>query len=452
MKTLQQLRTDLRDTLGQVKEFEDSEFLDDAGEARDLTEDEQKSHTTMLAKAESIMKQIETMERSERIKAENAKVIETDGEDDAAGEGGPRFKAPAAPKKEADKFETLGHFLQSVAEAGMNNGTGQRDPRLIWQKAAGANEAIPSEGGFLVQTDHSTELLAMMHDMGDIISRVRNVPVSGSSNGIELPIVDEKSRQTGSRFGGVRAYWVNEGQAATDSKPAFGKLELKLNKLMAIGYATEELLNDAAALQSIMGQAFAEEMTFETEDAYVNGTGSGQPLGFLNGGSLVTVAKEGAQSADTVVVQNVLNIWDRMPTRSRRNAVWLTADSLIEPALFQMTMPNSNIHIFLPPGQNGATEGNSSFGNLLGRPVIPSEYFPTLGDAGDIGLYDLSQYITIDKGGVAQNSSMHVRFLWDEMTFKVTYRVDGQPGWKQAVTTANGASTKSPFVTLAERA
>lgn len=449
MKTLQQLRTDLRDKLGAVKEFEEREFLDDDGNDRDMTADESKEYDALAEQAESLIAQVKQRERAERLKADNAgDAIEPEAD---AVDGEKRFKVPAEAKKDPAQYKSFGEFLQSVAEAGMNKNT-RHDDRLVWQKAAGANEAIPSEGGFLVQTDHSTEMLGTMHDMGEIFSRVRQIPISSNSNGIDLPITDEQSRATGSRFGGVRAYWVNEGQTATDSKTSFGKLELKLNKLMGIGYSTEELLNDATALEAIMSTAFAEEMVFETEDAFVNGTGSGQPLGFLNSGSLITVAKESAQTADTVVAQNVLNMYDRLPTRSRRNAVWLTADSLIEPQLFQMTMPNSNIHIYLPPGQNAATEGNTVFATLMGRPVIPAEYFPTLGDAGDIGIFDLSQYVMIDKGGVSQNQSMHVRFLWDEMTFKITYRVDGQPGWKQPVTTANGASSKSPFVTLAERA
>jgi len=38
---------------------------------------------------------------------------------------------------------------------------------------------------------------------------------------------------------------------------------------------TDELLNDAAALEAVISQAFAEEMTFKVEDAIMNGTGAG---------------------------------------------------------------------------------------------------------------------------------------------------------------------------------
>jgi HK97 family phage major capsid protein len=87
----------------------------------------------------------------------------------------------------------------------------------------------------------------------------------------------------------------------------------------------------------------------------------------------------------------------------------------------------------------------------MGRPVIPVEYCSTLGTVGDIVLADLSQYIVIDKGGVQTAESIHVRFAYDERTFRATYRIDGQPWHRSAITPANGSNTQSPFVALATR-
>lgn len=440
MKTLEQLRADLKKAIEALTKFEDG-IVDDNGDARDMTEEEFGDHTKLLEAVESSSKALEAREKSDKIRAG---FTAADG-----GEG----RSPAEPKKEPEKFKSFGEFLTAVASDGMNKGEQSiRDPRLVFQKVAGANEAVPSEGGFLVQTDHSSALLEMMHDMGEIMSRVRNIPISANSNGITLPAVDETSRATGSRFGGIRTYWANEGDTVTDSKPKFRNVELKLNKLMGIGYATEELLEDAAAMEALYKQAFAEELTWGVEDSFVNGTGAGKPLGFLNSPALVTVAKESGQAAGSVVTQNIINMWDRLPVRSRRNAVWLVADSQVEAQLQTLTV-NGIQQLYKVPGTNNATPANEVFGTVFARPVIPVEYMAQLGTAGDIALVDLSQYLSIDKGGVKESQSMHVRFLYDEMTFKITYRVDGQPAWNSPLTPANGSSaTKSPFVTLAERA
>ncbi len=64
----------------------------------------------------------------------------------------------------------------------------------------------------------------------------------------------------------------------------------------------------------------------------------------------------------------------------------------------------------------------------------------------------MSEYVLIDKGGVQEDVSMHVRFIYGESTLRWTARVNGQPKWRTALTPANGTATKSPFVALATRA
>lgn len=388
--------------------------------------------------------------REERLMDERRQLPAADPEnDDTEIEATDRTKIPATVRKPDRAFSSFGAQLQAIAHAGMDKG-GDRDGRLVWQAAGtGANEAVPSEGGFIVQQDYSTELLEGMHEMGEILSRVRRIPIT-VGNGIKLPAIDETSRANGSRFGGVQAYWADEGDTVTASKPKFRKLELSLEKLLAIGYATEELLADASALETVMRTAFIEELTFKTEDAVINGTGSGQPLGILNSGALVSVAKESGQAGSTVVTANVLNMWARTPIRSRKNLVWVINQD-VERQLYSLTLGSGTavVLLYTPPGANG---NNTPYGLLLGRPVIPIEYAATLGTVGDVILFDPMSYVMIDKNGIQQAASMHVRFLYEEMTFRFTYRTDGQPVWDSAVTPYKGTNTISPYVALATRA
>lgn len=361
-----------------------------------------------------------------------------------------RNTVPAAPKKEPEKFKGFGEQLQAIAHAGMNKGM-PTDRRLVYEKvASGANEGVPSEGGFLVQQDFSTALMGLAHEMGDILNRVRHIPISANSNSIKLPRIDETSRAAGSRWGGVRAYWANEADTVDPSKIKLDTVDLSLKKLMGIGYMTEELLADAAALEAYMTQAFAEEITFMTEDAVINGDGANKPLGILNSGALITIDPESGQAADTIVGQNVLNMFARIPPRSMRTAVWLTNQDCL-PQLWAMKIPGTEILMYQPPGLNSNIQGNAPYGTLMGRPIIPIEYSATLGDAGDLMLFDLGRYIMIDKGGVKTATSMHVRFLYEEQTFRITFRTDGQPEPKKPLTPANSAKTQSPFVILGAR-
>jgi len=310
------------------------------------------------------------------------------------------------------------------------------------------DEAMPAEGGFLVQKDFSAELLKRMYQTGQIVSRTRKIPLSGNSNGIKINAIDEDSRADGSRWGGVLGYWANEAAALTQSKPKFRRVELQLNKLIALCYATDELLEDASALEAVIQESFGEEMTFKVEDAIINGTGAGQPLGILNSGALITQSKDSGDSGAVLTTNDVLNMWNRLWVPSRPNAAWL-ADVSIEPQLYKLVLgaPSlGQILLYTPPGEKG-----NQTGMLMGRPVIFHEHGAVLGTPGDIVLADLIQYVMIDKNGVRQDYSMHVNFLTDEGVFRFVYRTDGQVWWKKPLTPKSGGSTLSPFIALATR-
>lgn len=346
-----------------------------------------------------------------------------------------------APKNEERKFKTFGEQLMAAYRASLPGG--QVDNRLTTRAASGLNESNPSDGGFLVQQDFVSELLKRTYETGILASKVKKIPISTSANGLKINAVDEDSRANGSRFGGVQTYWEGEADKLAGTKPKFRVLELSLKKLTGLCYATDELLQDTAALESVIRQAFAEEFGFKIDDAILTGTGAGEPLGILNSSSLVTVAKESNQT-EKITVENLIKMWNRVWSRSRNNAVWFINQE-IEPYLY--TLKIGTTPVYVPAG--GLSE--KPYGTLFGRPVIPLEQCSALGEVGDIILADLNQYLLIDKGGINAQSSIHVRFLYDENVFRFIYRVDGQPIWNKPLTPYKGTATQSPFVALAKR-
>jgi len=345
------------------------------------------------------------------------------------------------------RFSSFGEMMVAVAAAANSNGAA-RDPRLQWQTfqaASGASEGVGADGGFLVQQDFAGELLKLAHQTAVLAPRTRRIPIGRNSNGLRINAVKETSRATGSRYGGVRAYWTAEGEQKLASQMKFRQMDLKLHKLAGISYVTDELLEDAVALEAVLKDAFAEEFAFVLDDSIFEGDGAGKPFGIMNSPALVTVAKETSQTADTITVENIVKMWSRLWSRSRSNAIW-TINQQVEPQLY--TMKIGDTPIYLPNG----TIAGSPYATLMGRPVVPTEFNSALGDKGDVVLMDLSQYLMIEKGGLKQDVSMHVRFVYDESTFRFVLRVDGQPIWEAPLTPFKGTDTLSPFVTLAERA
>ena len=341
-------------------------------------------------------------------------------------------------------FRSFGEQLSAIAQ---HYSGGASDSRLV-RAPFGAGESDASAGGFLVQSDFASAVWTRAYDMGDILGRVFKLPISANANGIKLPAVDETSRVTGSRWGGVQSYWLAEGDQPAGSKPKFRLIELDLKKLFSVMTVTDELLADQSALETIATTAFSEEIMFMTEDGIFEGDGVGKPLGILNAPCLVSVAKDPGQAAATVSLNNIVNMWSRMWIRSRKNAVWYLNQD-VEPQLYQLsqTVGTGGLPMFMPAGGIN----NAPYSSLFGRPIIPIEYASTLGTPGDITLADFSQYVLADKRGMQAATSMHVRFLTDEMVFRFTYRVDGNPLWHTALTPFKGSNTKSPFVVLAQR-
>ena len=441
MRSLKELKARKNDCrLKAIKIIEDAEKED-----RFLTEEENKELTRLEAEMRNWEKQIvrlEVFKGDLEEESKQEKKEDADTKNDSAGEADETEVVKDNPEKDEErKFRTLGEQMMAVYRA--STPAGKIDRRLTTRSASGLNETNPSDGGFLVQKDFVADLLKRTYETGILASKVRKIPLSTNANGIKINAVDEDSRANGSRWGGVQTYWENEADKITGSKPKFRTMDLSLKKLTGLCYVTDELLQDASALENVIREAFAEEFGFKIDDAILAGTGAGQPLGILNAGSLVKVEKEKDQTA-IITVENLVKMWAPLWSRSRANSVWYINPE-IEPLLYTLRVGDKPVYI--PAG--GLSE--APYGTLFGRPVMPLEQCSELGEVGDIILADFSQYILIDKGGINATSSIHVRFLYDENVFRFIYRVDGQPVWNKALQPYKGSATVSPFVALAKR-
>lgn len=345
-------------------------------------------------------------------------------------------------------WDSRGEFLLAVRNASVHNTI---DQRLVTHpnNAQGMSVGVGGDGGFMVGADNEQWLMDSVVSQSQIFSRIVKMPVGMDRNGISLPALAETSRADGYRFGGVQAYWTAESATATKSKPTLRNVDLKLEKLLAFCYMTEELLVDGRALEAFINKAYGSEMAFKLDDAIVNGDGNGKPLGILKSPALVSVAKESGQTADTIVYQNIVKMFSRLSARNRANAVFLISQEA-EPELNSMSMPvgTGGVPVYLPA--NGLS--GQPYSTLFGKPVITVEQCSALGDAGDIILADLGDYIGIDKGGLEGDSSIHVAFSYDELAFRFRYRFNGTTYSRSAIASkSNSNFTTSPYVTLAAR-
>lgn len=411
------------------------------GSESGYTEDQVKEIDTLNAEFESLDKQLEAAEKVEAMRSRAAASTgrKTQAANPAGKDGIGAVQVGRQLNERFGGFENCGQWLMAVKKAGQ---TGELDKRFM--QNAVAKESVGEDGGFLVPEEISTAILKKLDAPESLMAATTAIQVGGNALTIN---VDESQPWNQ----GIQAYWTAEGAAITESKPAFKQASWRLQKLAALVKATDELLDDATALESYIRTSAPDAFMHKINSAILSGNGAGKPQGIINSPFAVTVAKESGQTADTVVAANIIKMYSRMFPGSRARSAWY-----INPAVedqLRLMIDANNQYLYLSPGGFGNQMSNSPFGTLLGRPVIPlMGSMPALGDLGDIIFGDLSYYYMIRKaGGIKSATSIHLLFDKEQTAFRFSMRVDGKCPFTSPVTTEFGAFDMSAFVLLQAR-
>lgn len=420
----------------------------------DLTENQQAKLEELLAKAEEVDGQIKAEEqRRERVSQLGARVrgIGANEPDSGQSSGARSQENEAIITRQHDRtqddpnrgFRSSRDYFSAVMNAGSPHGS--IDERLRPLSAVGSDEHRGNsnpDGGFLLPEAFSPNLLALTPDDDPTAGLVTTVPMSAPT--VKIPARVDKDHST-SVSGGFRFYRRNEAETVTSSKAKLERVTLTVNDLMGISFATNELMMDspisvAAIIEAGFQQEYGSQMLYEK----LYGTGVGELEGVLNSPALVSVAKEGSQSADTILGLNVVKA--RARCWGYGNAIWLANPDCL-PQLMSAHIAGTNGDYFLYAAGNGIDKPDT----LLGRPIYFNEHLPTVGDLGDLLLGNWSQYLHGEYQRMEAASSIHVRFVYNESAFRITARNDGKCWWRSALTPKKGANTLSPFVAIAAR-
>lgn len=352
-----------------------------------------------------------------------------------------------APGAEADQvFDNSGQFVQATwhnADRLANAADLMARRGQLAEVQNAYTSQIGADGGFLIPETMRAELLSVALGQSVVRPRARVLPMSTSR--MAIPTIDETSRES-SVFGGVVAYWTEEQAAAVESGAKFGQVSLESKTLTAYTEVPNETMMDAMFFGAFFDQTFPQAIAHFEDTAFISGSGAGEPLGYLNSKAMVTVAKEGGQSADSILWKNLTKMYSRMLPSSINSSVWVVSQDAF-PELAEVQSPNgTGIWMGEGSGQNAPPA------RILGRPVITTDKVPSVGDKHDISLVDFGYYLIGDRQMMTASSSEHHKFRDRKTSFLITERVDGRPWLTQAITPQNGSAKLSAFVGLAERA
>lgn len=231
-------------------------------------------------------------------------------------------------------------------------------------------EGVDTDGGYLVPVEYDTRLIDTLNEENIMRQLATVITTSGEHR---INIAADKPA----------AAWIEEGEELTFGDATFDQILLDAHKLHVAIKVTEELLYDNAFdLETYILDQFGKALANAEEDAFLNGTGEGQPLGIF--------ADEGGGTIEETVTEldsdSIIDLVYALKRPYRKSASFIINDTTL--ALVRQLKDNNGAYMWQPSYQEGEPD------RLLGYKVYTSAYAPT--DA--IAFGDFSYYNIGDRG------------------------------------------------------
>lgn len=260
-------------------------------------------------------------------------------------------------------------------------------------------EGVDADGGYLVPEEYDSRLIDTLEEENIMRKLGRVITTSGEH---KINIAATKPA----------AAWIEEGGALTFGDAAFSQILLDAHKLHVAIKVTEELLYDNAfGLENYIIDQFGKALANAEEDAFLNGTGVGQPLGLFakTGGGTTAETLTGALKVD-----DILNLIYALKRPYRKNASFIINDKNL--AAIRKLKDNNGAYMWQPSYQAGEPD------KILGYAVHTSAYAPE--DAIAFGDYS---YYNIGDRGTRSFKQLTELFAGNGMIgFVAKERVDGK--------------------------
>lgn len=267
-------------------------------------------------------------------------------------------------------------------------------------------EGVDADGGYLVPEEYDRRLIDVLEEENIMRSLGTKITTSGQH---KINIAATKPA----------ASWIEEGGALTFGDATFAQIYLDAYKLHVAIKVTEELLYDNAFnLENYIITQFGRALANAEEDAFLNGDGTGKPLGLFaeTGGGTVADTLTAAVKSD-----DLISLVYALKRLYRRKASFILNDQTL--ASLRKLKDNNGAYIWQPSYQAGEPD------RLLGYTVHTSAYAP----AGAIAFGDYSYYNIGDRG-TRSFAELKELFAGNGMVgFVAKERVDGKLVLPEAV-------------------
>ena len=227
-------------------------------------------------------------------------------------------------------------------------------------------EGVDSDGGYLVPEEYDSRIIDILNEENIMRKLGTTITTSGQH---KINIAATKPA----------AAWIEEGGALQFGEATFGQVLLDAHKLHVAIKITEELLYDNAFnLESYIVNAFGKAIANAEEDAFLNGDGSGKPLGLFavsGGGSI-------ASSVAAPKADDLISLVYALKRPYRKNAAFIINDKNI--AVLRKLKDSNGAYMWQPSTQAGEPD------KFLGYNLYTSQFAPETAIAfGDYSYYNI---------------------------------------------------------------
>lgn len=345
-----------------------------------LTAEDDATYTQMEQEINDLGKEIARLERQEALEAELNRPVNQ-----------PLTSKPGSGRGEEPKTgRASDEYRKAMLDAFRSNF--KRVSNIL-------QEGVDADGGYLVPEEYDHRLIDTLSEENIMRRLATTITTSGEH---KINIAATKPA----------ASWIEEGGALTFGDATFSQILLDAHKLHVAIKVTEELLYDNAFnLEGYILDQFGKALANAEEDAFLNGDGTGKPLGLFaaTGGGTVAGTLTAAIKSD-----DMLDLVYALKRPYRKTASFIMNDKTL--ASLRKLKDNNGAYIWQPSYQAGEPD------RVLGYAVHTSAYAPE--DAVAFGDY---KYYNIGDRGTRSFSELRELFAGNGMIgYVAKERVDGK--------------------------
>lgn len=345
-----------------------------------LTAEDDATYTQMEQEINDLGKEIARLERQEALEAELNRPVNQ-----------PLTTKPGSGRGEEPKTgRASDEYRKAMLDAFRSNF--KRVSNIL-------QEGVDADGGYLVPEEYDHRLIDTLSEENIMRRLATTITTSGEH---KINIAATKPA----------ASWIEEGGALTFGDATFSQILLDAHKLHVAIKVTEELLYDNAFnLEGYILDQFGKALGNAEEDAFLNGDGTGKPLGLFaaTGGGTVAGTLTAAIKSD-----DMLDLVYALKRPYRKKASFIMNDKTL--SSLRKLKDNNGAYIWQPSYQAGEPD------RVLGYAVHTSAYAPE--DAIAFGDY---KYYNIGDRGTRSFSELRELFAGNGMIgYVAKERVDGK--------------------------